>query len=78
VFTSYHWLDAKGGIVEFDGARTPLPRGVAPGETCEVAITIRTPPSPGRYRLAIDLVREGVTWFSQAGCPWLEVPFEIR
>jgi SAM-dependent methyltransferase len=78
VFTSYHWLDDKGHIVEFEGERTPLPRPLAAGETCEVAIAVCAPAKPGQYRLAIDLVREGVTWFSQAGRPWLEVPFEIR
>jgi SAM-dependent methyltransferase len=78
VFTSYHWLDEKGRVVEFDGERTPLPRTIAAGETCEVAIALRAPLTPGRYRLAIDLVREGVTWFSQAGRPWLAVPFHVR
>jgi SAM-dependent methyltransferase len=78
VFTSYHWLDDKGHVVEFDGERTPLPRTIAAGETCEVAIGMRAPFTPGRYRLAIDLVREGVTWFSQAGRPWLAVPFHVR
>lgn len=78
VFTSYHWLDDKGHIVDFDGQRTPLPRTIAAGETCEVALAVRAPSRPGRYRLAVDLVREGVTWFSQAGRPCLEIPFEIR
>jgi SAM-dependent methyltransferase len=78
VFTSYHWLSGKGHIVMFDGERTPLPRTIAPGETGEVAITLIAPDAPGKYRLAIDLVREGVTWFSQAGRPWLEVPFDIK
>ena len=78
VFTSYHWLSAKGQIVMFDGERTPLPRAIAPGETEEVAITIIAPATPGKYRLAIDLVREGVTWFSQAGRPWLAIPFDVR
>ena len=78
VFTSYHWLSAKGQIVMFDGERTPLPRTIAPGKTEEVAITIIAPASSGKYRLAIDLVREGVTWFSEAGRPWLEIPFDIR
>ena len=78
VFTSYHWLSAKGQIVMFDGERTPLPRTIAPGETEEVAIIIIAPAAPGKYRLAIDLVREGVTWFSQAGRVWLEIPFDIR
>src|SRR4029078_10225686 len=63
VFTSYHWLSAKGHIVTFDGERTPLPRRIEPGETDEVAIAVIAPATPGKYRLAIDMVREGVTWF---------------
>lgn len=78
VFTSYHWLDGKGQMVTFDGERTPLPRPIASGETCDVSMTIVAPTAPGNYRLAVDLVREGVTWFSQAGRPWLEVAFTIR
>jgi SAM-dependent methyltransferase len=78
IFTSYHWLDGSGRVVEFDGERTPLPRAMAPGETCQVAIALSAPSLPGHYRLAIDLVREGVTWFSQTGRPCLEVPFRIR
>jgi hypothetical protein len=31
---------------------------------------VRAPETAGTYVLAIDLVKEGVTWFSQAGMPW--------
>jgi SAM-dependent methyltransferase len=78
IFTSYHWLDATGRIVMLDGVRTPLPRSIVSGETSTVAIRIVAPDAAGRYRLAIDLVCEGVTWFSQAGRPWREVPFVIK
>jgi hypothetical protein len=78
VFISYHWLDGKGQMVTFDGDRTPLPRPIASGERCDVSITIVAPLASGSYRLAIDLVREGVTWFSQAGRPWVEVAFTVR
>jgi SAM-dependent methyltransferase len=77
VFVSYHWLDAKGRIVLFDGERTPLPRSIGPGSVQQVAFTARAPSVPGQYRLAVDLVREGVTWFSQAGHPCLEIPFRV-
>ena len=77
VFVSYHWLDQHGRVVLFDGERTPLPRVVAPGSTCRASIAARAPATPGRYRFAIDLVREGVTWFSQAGHPCLEIPFRV-
>ena len=32
---------------------------------------LRAPATAGDYVLAIDLVKEGVTWFSEAGKPWL-------
>jgi len=78
IFASYHWLDEHGRVVQFDGERTPLPRAIRPGETCDVALAVHAPAEVGRYQLAIDLVREGVTWFSEAGHPWLAQPFEVR
>jgi hypothetical protein len=67
ILLSYHWLDSRGAIVEEDGLRTPLPRVVSPGETCTMSLRIRTPAIPGRYTLAVDLVEEGLRWFSRAG-----------
>jgi SAM-dependent methyltransferase len=77
VFASYHWLDAKGAVAVQDGARTPLPRPVAPGADCEMTVRIDTPGTPGRYTLAVDLVEEGVTWFSGAGAPLLRRSVKI-
>jgi SAM-dependent methyltransferase len=78
VFLSYHWLDRHGALVVDDGLRTPLPRSVAPGETCTMSCRIETPARKGSYVLAIDLVEEGVTWFSRAGARVLKVEFQIR
>jgi SAM-dependent methyltransferase len=78
VFSSYHWLDANGHVVDFDGERTPLPRPISAGETCTVMMNVRAPVRAGKHQLAIDLVKENVTWFSQAGHPWLVVPFTVR
>jgi hypothetical protein len=47
---------------------------VGPGATCEDD----APPRAGRYTLAIDLVEEGVTWFSRAGARLLKVDFTVR
>jgi SAM-dependent methyltransferase len=77
VHVSYHWLKSNGGMFEFDGLRTDLPRQLGPGESCEVAATIRAPGTAGDYTLAIDLVKEGVTWFSEAGKPWHTVRVSI-
>ena len=78
IFLSYHWLDASGVMVEEDGLRTPLPRTVAPGDACTMSLRVRTPAAAGRYTLAIDLVEEGVTWFSRAGAPTRQVRVTAR
>jgi hypothetical protein len=38
-----------------------------------VHATIPTPPVPGAYRLRLDLVREGVAWFSAESVPTADV-----
>jgi hypothetical protein len=77
VLVSYHWLDASGRVVIEDGLRSPLPRPMAPGDRLTAAFRFECPATPGRYTLAVDLVHERVTWFSQAGVPPLEVPFRV-
>jgi SAM-dependent methyltransferase len=67
VLASYHWLNADGTMAVEDGARTPMPRPLAPGETLAMTCVVTAPARAGVYTLAIDLVEEGVTWFSRAG-----------
>ena len=78
VFASYHWLDVEGGMAVEDGARTPLPRPLAADETLAMTCHVAAPGTPGRYTLALDLVEEGVTWFSRAGAPMLRRAIVIR
>lgn len=62
---SYHWLDADTDrVVQYDGARTELPADVPPGASVDLAMQVRAPEKPGRYRLAWDLVQEHRLWFS--------------
>jgi hypothetical protein len=62
---AYRWLTLDGKVVEAEGHRTPLPRPLAPGESCMVTMNVTPPPSAGRYLFAPDLVHEHVRWF---GC----------
>jgi SAM-dependent methyltransferase len=78
VHVSYHWLSAARTTLEFDRLRTALPRALGPGETCRVTMTVRAPQTPGACWLAIDLVKEGVTWFSEAGSPCHTVRIDVR
>ena len=67
VDVSYHWSDAAGNTVIWDGARTPLAANVDPGVSANVTLRVGTPRDPGTYTLTIDLVREGVGWFAALG-----------
>ena len=78
VLLSYHWLDAHQVPAIWDGERTSLPRSVGPGEECTVLLSAHAPPSPGRYFLAVELVEEGSSWFSEGGVPWHLVPVRVE
>jgi SpoIID/LytB domain protein len=67
---SYHWYDAAGAVVTWDGTRTALPAAVAPGASTTVTATIVVPPQPQTYLLRLALVKEGVAWLApSAGYP---------
>jgi subtilisin family serine protease len=69
VHLAFHWADPSGRTLVWDGRRSALPADVPAGATTLVRATIPTPPLPGAYRLRLDLVREGVTWFSAENVP---------
>lgn len=64
---SYHWLDQAGGVVVWDGARAALAADLAPGRSAVVSLPVSSPPARGTYTLRLDLVQEGVAWFSGQG-----------
>jgi len=66
---AYHWHDAAGNTVVWDGARSPLPSDVAAGASATVSARVTAPPQQGSYTLTFDLVREGVSWFQFFGSP---------
>jgi LCP family protein required for cell wall assembly len=74
VYLSYHWIDfnSKEAVV-FDGKRSIISEdGVNIGGEVVFDLTVIAPSEPGEYILQIDLVQEGVTWFSFQGVPPLE------
>ena len=78
VHLSYHWLDALGNPIVWDGFRTSLGRLVEPGDTVELDAEVLAPRPPGAYRLAFDLVQEHRFWFQELGSSALELPLEVR
>ena len=75
---SYHWLDDRGNAIVWDGPRVDLGGPVAPGDEVEVALRVRAPQPPGRYRLAFDLVEELRFWFAEVGSSPLELDADVR
>lgn len=65
VHLSYHWKDARGGVVQFEGMRTALKPMVLPGMAKKIHMSIIAPGDPGMYQLEITMVQEGVFWFEK-------------
>ena len=59
-----HWLDADGRMLRRDDGRAPLPT-LAPGQETEVVVEVTAPAQAGDYLLELDVVQEGIAWFSE-------------
>jgi len=70
---SYHWYDAAGNVVQWDGLRTPL-AGTARTQIAALNAQIAVPATPGTYKLQYDIVQEGVAWFSGQG---MQTPVKV-
>ncbi len=75
----FRWFDSSGSEVSVrDGAHTPLPRDVQPGESVTVSnARLVAPAKAARYTLRWDLIEEGVTWFADAGSPAQDLSVEV-
>ena len=77
----YHWYDAEGNTIElaaypgnFSLRSDVPPQGMATFEN----VVVRAPIAQGKYKLAFDLVHEGVTWFSAAGAKSFDAQVAIK
>ncbi|OIQ07956.1 immune inhibitor A precursor [Moorella thermoacetica] len=77
VHLSYHWKDASGKDVVWDGLRTALPSDIVPGQQISLLATVKAPESAGNYKLVWDMVHEGITWFSWQGVATKEVMVSV-
>jgi hypothetical protein len=77
---SYHWMDSSDPtrVVVWDGLRAAVRHPLQPGENYVAKIPLLPPDRPGDYILSVDLVREGVAWFSQKGSPLQSYPVTVR
>jgi len=64
-----HLYDAEGELQSYDWYRADLPCDVPPGETVDMELQLPPLAEAGRYRVELDLLIEGMTWFSDRGSP---------
>lgn len=63
-----HWFDATGRFMRIqDDARANLPQVLRADDACDVTLEMTAPAEPGTYWVEIDVVHEGVSWFTDKG-----------
>ncbi len=77
VRATYHWLNAAGDVVVYEGRRTPLPADVNGGEEVLLDLTVDAPGGAGGHILRITLVQESVAWFEDHGMEPVDLPITI-
>lgn len=63
IYLSYHLYDAEGNLLGYDQIRTPIDKNLYPGDKTTVELQV-SPLEAGTYQLGLDIVQEGVVWFS--------------
>ena len=74
----YHLYAASGATYVWDGARTTVGTTIPTGSSALYNAVIRVPTAPGTYTVRLDLVHEGVTWFSDKGVPMGSVTLVVQ
>jgi ubiquinone/menaquinone biosynthesis C-methylase UbiE len=71
---SYHWLDEKGRLIDYEGLRSPIPREMQPNDEVTVITKLRTPAAPGNYILRVCSMQEYVAWHDDN---YLDIPLSV-
>lgn len=72
-----HWLSENGSMLAWADGCIPLERSMQPGERAYMALEIVAPNAPGKYRLEVDLVEEGICWFGDLALAPLQIPVDV-
>jgi hypothetical protein len=76
---SYLWHGPGSDEPERNGLRTDLGADIQPGESLTTWLRVQAPALSGPYRLQLDLIYEGVSWFSLVnGGKACEAKVEVR
>jgi hypothetical protein len=78
VFISYHLLNAKGEMLEYDNIRTSFNKKIETDESMMVNLVVNSPSKKGEYYLEVDIVKEKVSWFKNKGSKTICIPLSIN
>lgn len=73
-----HWLDRNGKTVVLDDGRADLPHDIKAGEEVELTLPIKVPKAPGDYILELDMVHEGLSWFTAHGSQIAKINIKVQ
>lgn len=68
------WIGAG---TTFEDNRAAMNADLPPGGETEMTLAITAPGTPGEYTLELDMVHEGVTWFSEKGARPLRLKVRV-
>jgi tetratricopeptide (TPR) repeat protein len=67
IFLGHHWKDKNGQVLRWDDSRCSFDEELVAGQEVELNLMVNPPELPGNYQLQLDMVQEGVGWFSELG-----------
>jgi len=71
------WLDKEGKLTSETEGHNGIPKDLKPGEETEMTVQITAPKQPGEWTMQLDMVQEGVAWFSERGSPVTNVKVQV-
>src|SRR5689334_16868581 len=71
------WLDKDGKLTSETEGHNGIPKDLKPGEETEMTLQITAPKQPGDWTMQLDMVQEGVNWFSERGSPVTNVKVQV-
>jgi hypothetical protein len=78
IMLANRWLNTEGEVVNSADGRTPLTEELAPGASTTLFLQATAPARTGPWTLELDMVDEGVTWFSSLGSPTARLDIVVR
>lgn len=73
-----HLLEGDERTLAYDYFRALLDADIAPQSAADVHCSFHAPSASGRYRLILDMVAEGITWFADRGSQPAVVDLDVH